>query len=154
MAIPSLRLAKWHELGAVIALVAATAGIGQTGIGHAALQKVGLLGPPPNYTSLSFLHPQSLPEQVTTARTNVDASFIIHNMASSPNNYHWEVFLFQGKRERRLDQGSIAVGPEHIAVLTQHVDITCASGKVRVVVRLTHPAEYISAWAVCSSRRS
>jgi hypothetical protein len=130
------------------------AGLGQTSAGHATLRAMGLFEAPTSYTSLAFLRPQPLPPQLASKRANVDVSFVIQNANGTPRDYQWSVLLDQGQRTRRAAVGSIRVASGRRAVITRSVGIKCAGGKVRIVVSLARPAEFIDAWTACRSRRS
>ena len=57
MAAPPLRLGGWRSVGALVVVAAAATGIGQTGAGHALLEKAGLIQRPVGYTALYFGKP-------------------------------------------------------------------------------------------------
>lgn len=145
---------KWRGLVVLVAVIALAAGVGQTSLGHAILGKAGLYEEPTSYTSLAFLHPQSLPEQIGSKRTNVDVSFMIQNIGSTSRVYQWSVVLVQGQRTSRAAAGIVSVASGSGAAITRSASILCTRGQVRIVVRLASPAEAIDAWTTCSSTRS
>ena len=80
----------------LIAAFILAAGVGQTSFGHEILGKAGLFEEPASYTSLAFLHPGSLPEQLTPERLSpkqatAGFSFIIRNAGDTPHDYQWSV---------------------------------------------------------------
>ena len=132
-------------IGSVVVL----ASVFQTSAGHAMLRTVGLSQEPAGYTSLSFLHPRSLPEQLRTAHGNAVTSFAIHNVTGSTHDYHWSISLVGPELIRRVHAGSVRLAPGRGAEVTRSVAITCTRGAVRIVVRLESPAESIHAWIAC-----
>jgi hypothetical protein len=145
---------RWWVVFVLVAVVALAVTIGQTSVGHAMLRKAGLLEGSASYTSLAFVHPQSLPEQLGSKPTNVSVSFVIHNATGTPRYYQWSMLLAQGSRTLRVAAGSVRVGPGRGAAITRSARIFCKGGKVRIVFSLAHPAEFIDAWSTCASRRS
>ena len=105
------------------------------------------------YTSLSFLHPQSLPEQITPAQGTIVTSFAIHNATSLTHGYHWSVYLVYRGRTHRVHAGerNPFTGARAEAQFTQSIAITCTRGRVRIVVSLESPAESIDTWLACRS---
>lgn len=143
------RKVRWRGtaiLGAVITLVA---GIGQTSLGHAVLGKVGLFQEPTSYTSLAFLNPQALREQLSSTHTTIGVSFVIHNTGGIPHDYQWSLLLVQGQRTRHVAAGSVHVASEGGEAITRSARISCTKGQVQIVVRLARPAEFIDAWMAC-----
>lgn len=134
-------------IGGVVVL----AGVLQTSAGHAMLRAAGLSREPTGYTSLSFLHPQSLPEQLTPAQGTTVTSFAIHNATSVTHGYHWSVSLVYRGRTHRVHAGSVHLAPGRRAEFTQSIAITCTRGRVRIVVSLESPAESIDTWLACRS---
>jgi hypothetical protein len=151
---PSLRMARWRGLAALIAMLMVAAGIGQTSFGHRILRQAGLLEQPTTYTSLSFLHPQSLPEQLKSKRAIVHIAFVIHNASSTVHDYQWSLILVQAGRARRVVASSTRVAPGLGTPNSRSVPILCTKGQVRIEVNLARPAEYIDIWTKCWSRRS
>jgi hypothetical protein len=148
----SLRVARWRGLIALIGGTVVLVGISQTSVGHVLLVKAGLLQEPAGgHTSLSFLHPQSLPERLTSERADVRASFVINNATGTTSDYHWSVVLISQGRTRRVHAGKVRLSSGHEAEITQSVAITCARERIRIVVSLEHPAESIGAWMACWS---
>jgi hypothetical protein len=146
---------RWQGMAALVAVVALVAVLGQTSAGHAVLRKAGLYEEPTSYTSLAFLHPQSLLKQLPSKRASVDVSFVIHNAGSNPRDYQWSVLVLQGQRTRQVASGSVRIASGRAAPITRSATISCTRGQVRIVVSLTRPAaESIHAWMACFSRRS
>jgi len=132
-------------IGGVVVL----AGVLQTSPGHAMLRAAGLTQEQTGYTSLSFLHPQSLPEQITPAQRTTVTSFAIHNATGATRGYHWSVSLVYRGRTHRVHTGSVQLAPGRGAEITQSIAITCTQGRVRIVVSLESPAESIDTWMAC-----
>jgi hypothetical protein len=132
-------------IGGVVVL----ASVFQTSVGHAMLRAAGLSQEPTGYTSLSFLHPQSPPEQLKPAHGNTVTSFAIHNATSSTHDYHWSVSLVRRGLTRRVHAGSVRLAPGRGAEITRSIAITCTRGLVRIVVSLESPAESIGTWVAC-----
>ena len=153
MSSTSLRLARW---GLVILIGGAVvlAGLFQTGVGRALLIKAGLSQGSAGYTSLSFLHPQSLPDRLRSRNARVGASFVIHNATNATQDYHWSVVLVRDGQNRHVDAGMVRLSSGHSAVIGQSVAITCSRARVRIVVSLERPTESIDAWMRCWSGRS
>jgi hypothetical protein len=148
------RMAIWRGVVALAVAVALAAGMGQTSAGKAILQKTGLFEEPTSYTSLAFLDPQFLIEQLGSKRANVGVSFVIHNAGKTPRNYQWSVLLVQSGRTRRVVAGGVRVASGHGAAITRSAEISCTRVRVRVIVKLVRPAEFIDAWMTCFSPRS
>ena len=140
---------KWGRIVAVLALIVLAAGIAQTGAGHSLLRKAGLFEPPVSYASLAFRQPQSLPQQLASARADVPVSFVISNAGHTPHTYQWAVSLVQGTQHRPVATGSIRLAPGHRAALTRAAHVVCTRQRVGLVVSLAHPAESIHAWTTC-----
>jgi hypothetical protein len=150
LSIVSHRKARWWGVLLLIVVVMLAAGIGQTRPGHAILEKVGLFKEPASYTSLAFMHPTSLPVQLMSKQAAA-VSFIIRNNSGISSDYQWSVSLVQGQRVRRVAAGRISVISGHATAITSSARISCAQGKVRIVVSLVKPAEHIDAWTACKS---
>lgn len=145
---------RWRGFTAQVAVIAVAAGIAQTGVGHALLRRAGLFEEPSGYTSLAFLHPQLLPEQLDPKRANVGVSFVIHDIGNAPSDYRWSVLLVDEGRTHRVDTGEVRVASGRGIVISRSVDISCTPGRTRIVVSLRRPAESIDAWTACRSPRS
>lgn len=150
----SHRVRRWRGTVSLVAIVILIVAIAQTSIGHAILRRVGLSEQPTNYTSLAFTQPQSLPEQLSSRRTEIGVSFIIHNADEARHNYNWSMLLFQTGHTRRVASGKVSVPPGNGAAITQSARFLCAQGRVQVIVRLAYPAESIDAWMSCPLRGS
>ena len=153
MSATSFRLARWRGLLVLIGGIVVLVSIFQKGVGRAVLRTVGL-SQPAGYTSLSFLHPQSLPEQLKSERANVGTSFAIHNVNDTTHDYRWSVFLILSGQARRVHTGSVRLASGHQAEITRSIAITCTRGLVRIVVSLESPAESIDTWLACRPRGS
>ena len=134
-------------IGGVVVLV----GILQTNVGHAILRMAGLSQGSPGYTSLSFVKPQSLPEQLPSKRSKVVTSFVIQNATNTKRDYTWSIFLIRQAQTDRRYTGSVSLPPGRKAEITRYVTIQCTRGQIRMVVSLEHPAESISALMACRS---
>ena len=145
----SPRRGRWRGLIILIGGVVVLASVFQTSVGHAMLRAAGLSQEPAGYTSLSFLHPRSLPEQLKRAHETTVTSFAIHNATGSTHDYRWSVFLVYRRRTRRVHAGSVRLAPGRGAEITQPVAITCTRGRVRIVVSLERPTESIDTWMAC-----
>jgi CelD/BcsL family acetyltransferase involved in cellulose biosynthesis len=145
----SPRRGRWWGLIILVGGVVVLASVFQTSVGHAMLRAAGLSQEPTGYTSLSFLHPQSRPEQLKRAHETTVTSFAIHNATSSTHDYRWSVSLVYRGRTRRVHAGSVRLAPGRRAEISQPVAITCTRGRVRIVVSLKSPAESIDAWMAC-----
>jgi hypothetical protein len=148
------RLAGWWGAVALIAGVAVAATLAQTSAGHAMLRKAGLFEAPESSTSLAFMQPRSLPEQLGSARATVRVSFVIHNAGGPSRDYQWSLLVAQGGQTRRVNEGAIRVASGQTAAVTRSAEIFCTRGQVQIVVNLARPAESIDAWTACRSPRS
>lgn len=153
MSAVSHRAVRWRGAVTLTVVTVLTAGLGQTSFGHAILGKVGLFQEPTSYTSLAFLNPQSLPEQLSSKQATVGVSFVIHNTGGIPRDYQWSVLLVQGERKHDVAAGSVRIASGSGVAITRSARISCTRGQVRIVVSLARPAEFIDAWAACSSPR-
>lgn len=144
---------NWRAAG-LVAIVALVAGVSQTGPGRAVLRESGLSERPATYTSLAFLHPQSLPEQLGTKQARENVSFTITNTGSTAYNYQWSVRVVQGQGSRSVAAGSVLVASGGNVSITRSVKISCPHGQVQIVVSLVRPVESIDAWMACRPSRS
>lgn len=154
MTAPSLRPARRWGLVILIIGAAVLLSVFQTSVGHALLRKAGLSQGSAGYTSLSFLRPRSLSDQLTSRHANVGAPFVIHNATSTTQDYHWSVVLLRAGRSHRVRVGTVRLSAGHAAVINQSVAITCTRARVRIVVSLERPAQSVDAWLTCWSRGS
>jgi hypothetical protein len=149
------RMTRWRGIAVQVAVIAVAAGMAQTSAGHAILRRTGLFQAPSSYTSLAFVHPQSLPEQLHSNLANVPISFVIHDIGSVPRDYPWAILLNDDGRTYRVSSGNVRLAPNRDAVISRSVDISCTRGRVRITVSLaTRPPESIDAWTACRSPRS
>ena len=146
-----LHLTRSRGLIALIGGVVVLVSIFQTNVGHAILRMAGLSQGSSGYTSLSFLKPQSLPEQLQSKHTKVVTSFVIKNATSAKRDYTWSIFLIRQAQTGRIYTGSVSLMPGRKAEITRYVTIQCTGGQIRMVVSLEHPAESISALMACRS---
>lgn len=149
----SHRPASWWGVVVFAALVMLAVGMGQTSFGHAVLRKTGLSGEPTSFTSLAFVHPQSLPGQLSSQPENVSVSFVIRNSGESTRNYHWSVRLTQGGHTRQTAEGSVRIPPRRQTAINRLTSISCAAGQLQIMVSLARPAEHIDALAACRARK-
>ncbi|HEX9354948.1 MAG TPA: hypothetical protein VF933_14165, partial [Streptosporangiaceae bacterium] len=139
----------WSSI-ALVALVAAAAGLAQTGAGHAFLQRAGLFQPPVSYTTLAFAHPESLPIQLKSRHASLNVSFVIHNVSRSSHAYHWSILVVRAGRSHREAAGALQVPGEGRATVSRTVNRKCVGGGLRLVVRLATPPESVDFLATCS----
>lgn len=150
----SPRSARRWGLGILIVGAAVLLSVFQTGVGHALLRKAGLAQGAAGYTSLSFLHPRSLPDKLESRQATVGVPFVIRNATSSAYDYRWSVALLRRGRSRRVHAGTVRLSAGQAAVISRSVGITCTRDRVQIVVSLERPAESIDAWLACWSRGS
>jgi hypothetical protein len=127
------------------------ASIFQTNVGRAILRTAGLSQGSPGYTSLSFLEPESLPEQLKSERSGIEASFVIQNATNTQRDYTWSIFLIGQEQADHVYTGSVKLTSGGKAEITRPVTIKCTGGQIRMVVSLAQPAESISALMTCHS---
>jgi hypothetical protein len=154
-----LRLGGWRSVGALVVVAAAAAGIGQTGAGHALLEKAGLIQRPSGYTALSFKAPDT-PVNVTSAgkREHYALTVNIQNTNTTSRGYRLSVLLVQrpGHARRIKTRSSAFVGPGKTASIPLAGSITCERDHlVEFIVQLagSRPPEAIHAWATCHRPR-
>lgn len=148
------RTARWRPAAAALILVALAASLGQTSTGHAILRAAGLFEEPTSYTSLAFQDPQSPQENLFHEHNTVPVSFVIRDTGANPGDYQWSILVDQGSRTLRVASGSVRLISGRQATITRYAKITCAQKRVRIVVSLARPAEFIDALASCPPRRS
>ena|ERR1022692_252518 len=135
----------------VAGVVLAATVMAQTSAGHSLLRKAGLFAVPAHYTALAFTHPQSLTSQLGSEHAALSVSFLINNVSDTSRRYRWSILLMQGKHTRRMAAGAVRAPAHGKATISRTVATSCASGQVRVVVRLTAPVESIDFMARCWS---
>lgn len=145
-------MARWWSVVALVAVVAASAGVAQTGFGHSLLQKAGLTAAPAPYTALAFAQPQSLPTQLPSRHTTTNVSFSIRNSSGRARSYQWSILLVRNGHGHRTAAGQAQVSPGSGTIVTEAVPISCVGGQVQVVVSLASPAESIDYRASCWTR--
>lgn len=153
-----LRLGGWRSVGALVVVAAAATGIGQTGAGHALLEKAGLIQRPAIYTALSFKAPDR-PVTVTPAdnRARYSLTVNIQNTSTTSRDYLLSLLLVQRPgHARRINRGATLVGPGKMASIPLTGKITCARDSVEFIVQLagSRPPEAIHAWTTCRRPRN
>jgi hypothetical protein len=127
------------------------ASIFQTNAGYAILRMTGLSQQPPEYTSLSFLKPQSLPKLLPSKHAEVAAPFVIKNATNTMHNYTWSIFLIRPRQVDRVYNGNVSLTPGGKIEIARSVTIKCTRGQIRMVVSLERPTESISVLMTCRS---
>jgi hypothetical protein len=148
------RTAGWPGAVVLIAVLMLAAGIFQTSRGHAVLAKAGLFQKPVTFTSLAFASPQDLPAQLAAKNATVPVSFVIHNSGSSARTYRWSVFVVQAGGTRQVQTGRVRLGSGRGSAIRRSAAVSCAGGRLQIVVELASPAEAIDACTACWSPRS
>jgi hypothetical protein len=141
-----------RSLACTALVLGATAGLAQTGTGHALMRSAGLIAAPAPYTALSFTNPQSLPAHLRRRSFDLPVSFRITNVSAAARAYQWSVLLVAGRRTRGVSSGRLTLAPGGTQTLDQGVTGSCRAGQVRIVVRLSAPAESIDFLASCGAR--
>jgi hypothetical protein len=148
------RAVRWRGIIALGVAAVVAAGIGQTSAGHSMLGKLGLFKEPTSYTSLAFLHPQTLAEQLSARPAKADVAFVIQNHGATAHDYQWSLRLVHDGSSHRLAAGHVRVGSMHQAAIARSAKILCRRGQVIISVTLASPAEFIDASTTCSSHGS
>ncbi len=150
-----LRLGGWRSVGALVVVAAAATGIGQTGAGHALLEKAGLIQRPTGYTALYFRDPTK-PVMVTNPagkRVPYTLRFLVHNAQPRLRGYRWSLLLVQRPGHARpVKSQTAAVGPGKTVLISHTGEFTCGRDRrVEFIVQLAGPQthEAIHAWAAC-----
>jgi hypothetical protein len=152
-----LRLGGWRSVGALVVVAAAVTGIGQTGTGHALLQKAGLIRQPAGYTALSFTVPNT-PVKVTAGkRAHYALTVSVRNTNTTSRDYLLSLLLVQRPgHARRINSQASLVGPGKMVSIPLTGKITCARdpAPVEFIVQLagSRPAEAIHTWTTCRPR--
>jgi len=139
----------WWRWVALVAVLAVTLGVVQTGAGHSLLQKAGLIAASVDYTALSFDDPQALPTQLPSAHTTVPTAFMIHNVSGAERTYHWFIDVTHNNRSKRIRTGTLDLPAESQQVIRENLALTCPSGRLKVTISLASPAESIAYWVNC-----
>ena len=154
-----LRLGGWRSVGALVVVAAAATGIGQTGAGHALLEKAGLIQRPTGYTALYFGDPT--PPVLINQAANSERytlRFLVHNAQPRSQGYRWSMLLVERPGHARpLKSQPVAVGPGQTASIPQTGKFTCDRDQiVEFIVQLAGPGthETIHARATCGRPRS
>ena len=140
---------RWWGILIVTALVVLGASLAQTGPGHHLLQAAGLYEAPPSYTELAFTAPGNLPAKLNSEHTPIEVSFSIHNVSGASRTYGWSIALIHSGRSHVGASGVATVAAQGRATVAQTVAMSCAGGRLQIVVRLANPAESIDYWATC-----
>jgi len=155
-----LRLGGWRSVGALAVVAVAATGIGQTGTGHALLEKAGLIQRPSGYTALSFVVPDS-PVKVTSAGKQAHYALTVNvrNTNTTSRDYLLSLLLVQRPgHARQINSQASLVGPGKMVSIPLTGKITCARppAPVEFIVQLagSHPAEAIHAWTTCPGHRN
>jgi hypothetical protein len=114
------------------------------------LKAVGLVGTPNTFTTISFAHPQSLPEQLSAARSKVNLAFTISNHTSSAEDYQWLVTVTVNSKSATAGKGTVALDPNGTTTVAKDIDVVCKTGRAEVTVSLAGLNESIDAWMTCS----
>ena len=156
-----LRLGGWRSVGALAVVAVAATGIGQTGTGHALLEKAGLIQRPASYTALSFKTPvEPVKLNPTGKRASYTLTVNIQNTNTASRDYLLSLLLVQRQGHARQinSRASSLVGPGKMASISLTGKITCARdpAPVEFIVQLagSHPAEAIHAWTTCPGHRN
>ena len=99
-----LRLGGWRSVGALVVVAAAATGIGQTGAGHALLEKAGLIQRP-GHTALYFGKPtrtQLVLTKPAGKSVSYTLTFFVRNAEPRPHEYRWSMFLVRPGRRAPL----------------------------------------------------
>jgi hypothetical protein len=140
-----------HVIGvaalAAIALIAIA--VAQSAFGRGALRDSGLQGGDERYTELAFAQPTKVPEYLSEYRPTLDLPVGIHNGEGEARTYRWTATVTHGRRTKRLDWGTVDLGPDGRAVLHPDVKFSCLRGRVRVDVSIEDPKQSIGAWIRC-----
>lgn len=149
----SHRAPRWRGLVTLTIVIVITAGLCQTSFGCTILGRLGLYEGPTSYTSLAFLHPQSLFGQLSPDKPIADVSFVIHNTSSAARSYQWSVSLVQEKHTSRVAAGTVRIASGGAISVSRSARISCARGRAKIVVSLARPAELINTRTACKSAR-
>lgn len=149
-----LRLGGWRSVAALVVVAAAATGIGQTGAGHALLEKAGLIQRPAAFTALSFKAPD-VPVEVRSAGKRAhyySLTVNIQNTNTTSRDYVLSLLLVQRPgHARQIKTRPTLVGPGKKASILLNGKITCARDSVEFIVQLagSRPPEAIHAWTPC-----
>ena len=91
-----------------------------------------------------------LPEKFPHGRFKVHAPFAIHNVGGARHTYRWTVEEVAGGQSTRVAGGQITLEPGVRRSANPGMWLRCTrTGRVRVQVRLSDPAESVGWWANC-----
>jgi hypothetical protein len=151
-----LRLGGWRSVAALVVVAAAATGIGQTGVGHALLEKAGLIQRPAVFTALSF-EAADRPVKVRSAGKGAhyySLTVKIQNTNTTSRDYLLSLLLVQrpGHAHRVKTRPTLVVGPGKTVSIPQKGKFVCERGDpVEFIVQLAgrDTREAIHAWASC-----
>lgn len=146
------RWSRWSAL-VLLALVVVSAGIAQTSTGHGLLREVGLSQASPGYTELAFTDPQALPTQLGSEHASIPVSFGIHNVSDSSRTYSWSIETVRSGRSHPVAAGVVRTPAQGRAAVDRTVALSCAGGRLQIVIRLAALAEPIDFWVTCAPGR-
>lgn len=133
----------------LVGLVAACAGLAQTGQGHVLLSDAGLYKQPASYTELAFTTPGDLPSKLPSPNSPISVSFSIHNVSAAARAYQWSVVLTRAGQSHAKASGAVTAPAQGRVTVAKSVAMTCAGGRLQVQVRLASPAESLNFWVTC-----
>ena len=153
-----LRPGGWRSVGALVVVAAAATGIGQTGAGHALLEKAGLTQRPAGYTALYFgTSAQPVVTRPAGQRVSYTLRFSVRNAQPRSQGYRWSTLLVQRPgHPQPLRSGPATVGPGKTVSIPQNGKFTCERDRpVEFIVQLAGQGtrEAIHAWATCRRPR-
>jgi hypothetical protein len=127
----------------------------QTGLGHSALQAVGVTRSSPSFVELYFPDAQALPSTVP-ASGRLEVRFAIGNVGLKTRSLAWKVSENTGRTQLRLASGRSVVPVYKKDTVTQTVRIHCAVGRgqsTELLVSVTHSSARITLWLACPGRK-
>lgn len=134
----------------LVALVALCVGLAQTNEGHVVLSDVGLYEQPASYTELTFTAPGDLPSSLPSPNSPIKVSFNVHNVSGTARAYRWSILLTRsGQKGQVKASGTVTAPAQGRVTVTKSVAMTCAGGRLQVLVRLSSPAESVDFWVTC-----
>jgi hypothetical protein len=139
----------WWRAAVAAVVVLLFLGVFQTSAGRPLLKAVGLVGSPNTFTAISFVNPQSLPEQLSTARSKVNLAFTISNHTSGEEDYQWQLTVTVNNKSAPAGKGTVALGPNGTTMIAKDIDVVCKTGEAEITVSLAGLNESIDAWMAC-----
>lgn len=131
-----------------IVVVAAGAGVAQSGAGHRALRSIGLISSPSAAVQLAFTDPTRLASDGPAHQT---VRFEARRLAGTTQPQPWRIAAdTPAGRSTSLATGSLVVGSDAWARTAQRVDIPCGVLKSRQVhVEVSLGGSSIGYWTTC-----